>query len=144
VFHPHADSHVETAIQVERYLADTDPAYVNLCLDTGHYAYRGGDPLDLMRRHHDRIPYLHIKTVDAAIRQKVQAEDLSFSEAVRLGICVVPPAGVIDFVAFKRMLDEVGFDGYAIVEHDLYPCAFDVPLPIATRTRTYLSKIGLG
>jgi inosose dehydratase len=144
VFHPHADSHVETAAQVERYLADTDPAFVSLCLDTGHYVYRDGDPVDLMRRHHDRIPYLHIKIVDAAIRCKVAEDDLSFGEAVRLGICAVPPAGVIDFVAFKNVLDEVGFDGYAIVEHDLYPCAFDVPLPIATRTRAYMAEIGLG
>ena len=29
-------------------------------------------------------------------------------------------------------------------EHDLYPCAFDVPLPIATRTRAYLGSIGFG
>jgi inosose dehydratase len=144
VFHPHADSHVETAAQVERYLADTDPAYVNLCLDTGHYAYRDGDAVDLMRRHHDRIPYLHIKTIDAAVQRQVEADDLSFSEAVQRGICAVPPAGIIDFVAFKQVLDEIGFDGYAIVEHDLYPCAFGVPLPIATQTRAYLGSIGLG
>jgi inosose dehydratase len=144
VFHPHADSHVETAAQVERYLADTDPAFVSLCLDTGHYAYRDGDPIDLMRRHHERIPYLHIKTIDAAVQQKVQEGDLSFSEAVQLGICAVPPAGIIDFVAFKQVLDDVAFDGYAIVEHDLYPCAFDMPLPIATQTRAYLGSICLG
>ena len=39
-FHPHADSHVETQPQIERFLADTDPAFVSLCLDTGHVAYR--------------------------------------------------------------------------------------------------------
>jgi inosose dehydratase len=144
VFHPHADSHVEYAEQVEHFLADTDRSVVSLCLDTGHYAYRDGDPVDLMRRHPDRIPYLHIKTVDAAIRRRVEQEDLAFATAVSLGICAVPPAGVIDFVAFKRVLDEVGFDGYAIVEHDLYPCDFDVPLPIATQTRSYLRAIELG
>jgi inosose dehydratase len=42
------------------------------------------------------------------------------------------------------VLDGIGFDGYAIVEHDLYPCAFDVPLPIATRTRAYLREIAFG
>lgn len=41
-FHPHADSHVETQAQTERFLADTDPRFVNLCLDTGHVAYRRG------------------------------------------------------------------------------------------------------
>lgn len=144
VFHPHADTHVEYAAQVERFLDDTDPAVVSLCLDTGHYAYRDGDPLDLMRRRPERIPYLHIKTVDAALRERVQQEDLGLPQAVQLGLFKEPDQGMIDFVAFKRVLDEVEFSGYAIVEHDLYPCGFDVPLPIAKRTRAYLTSIGLG
>ncbi len=144
VFHPHADSHVETPEQVERFLDETDPAVVGLCLDTGHYAYRDGDSIDLMRRRHDRIPYLHIKTVDGERLRQAHAGDLSFPEAVAAGVFCEPDVGVIDFPAFTRLLDQLGFDGYAIVEHDLYPCAFDVPLPIATRTRTYLGGIGLG
>jgi inosose dehydratase len=144
IFHSHADSHVETPEQVERYLDETDPSLVGLCLDTGHYAYRSGDSIDLMRRHHERIPYLHIKTVQADRLREVHAEDLSFPQAVQRGVFCEPQDGVIDFAAFKRLLDELGFDGYAIVEHDLYPCAFDVPLPIATRTRAYLGSIGFG
>src|SRR5262249_8851939 len=144
VFHSHADSHVEYAEQVERYLDDTDPALVGLCLDTGHYAYREGDTLDLMRRRHDRIPYLHIKTVRADRLRQAHHQDLSFPEAVQLGVFCEPADGTIDFPAFKRLLDEIGYDGYAIVEHDLYPCPFDVPLPIATRTRAYLGAIDFG
>jgi inosose dehydratase len=128
-FHSHADSAVEHAAQVERLLDDTDPSLVNLCLDTGHYAYRDGDPVDLFRRRPERSPYLHIKNVHGDLRQRVQEEDLPFA---------------IDFVALKQQLDAAGFDGYAVVEHDLYPCDFDVPLPIATRTRAYLGSIGLG
>src|SRR4051812_2230437 len=137
IFHSHADSHVETVEQVERYLDETDPALVGLCLDTGHYAYRNGDPIDLMRRRHDRIPYLHIKTVWEDRLPQVREQDLSFPQAVKLGVFCEPQNGVIDFEAFKSLLDGLSFDGYAVVEHDLYPCAFDVPLPIATRTRTY-------
>jgi inosose dehydratase len=29
---------------------------------------------------------------------------------------------------------------YGIIEHDLYSCAADVPLPIAKRTKTYLGS----
>ena len=43
---------------------DTDPALVGVCLDTGHHAYRGGDPVAFLRQHADRIPYLHVKSVD--------------------------------------------------------------------------------
>jgi inosose dehydratase len=35
-------------------------------------------------------------------------------------------------------------DLFAIVEQDLFPCAPDVPLPIAIRTRSYLAACGLG
>ena len=33
---------------------------------------------------------------------------------------------------------------FVVVEQDLYPCAFDVPLPIAVRTAEYLRGFGLG
>ncbi|MGC2172900.1 MAG: TIM barrel protein, partial [Candidatus Sulfotelmatobacter sp.] len=59
VYHPHAETHVEYEEQIEKFLDQTDPARVSLCLDTGHHAYRGGDPVSFMRRHHDRIGYLH-------------------------------------------------------------------------------------
>jgi inosose dehydratase len=82
--------------------------------------------------------------VDGERLRQAHARDLSFPEAVAAGMFCEPDVGVIDFPAFKGLLDELSFDGYAIVEHDLYPCAFDVPLPIATRTRQYLGRIGLG
>ena len=45
VFHPHAETHVEYEDQIERLLSQTDAERVLLCLDTGHHAYRGGDPI---------------------------------------------------------------------------------------------------
>lgn len=137
-FHSHADSHVGYQKDIERFLEATDPAYVNLCLDTGHVSYYGGDNLDLITRYPDRIGYLHLKQVDPMIRDRVLAEDLSFPEAVKLGVMTEPPAGEPDL---GPILDAVGaFDRpiYGIVEQDLYPCAPDVPLPIAQRTFTYL------
>ena len=55
-----------------------------------------------------------------------------------------PSRGVVDFVAFRDVLREIDFEGWAIVEQDLYPTSFDTPLPIAKRTREYLREIGLG
>jgi inosose dehydratase len=143
-FHPHADTHVEHPDQVEAFVAQTDPSGVWLCLDTGHYAYRGGDNLAFLRRHAARVPYLHIKTVDGAKLRQVTEQDLDFARAVALGTFCEPQAGIVDFVALTRLLRELDFDGWAIVEQDLYPCDFDTPLPIARRTRAYLRSIGLG
>ena len=51
VYHPHAETHVEYEDQIEAFLEQTDPSRVALCLDTGHHAYRGGDPVAFFRRH---------------------------------------------------------------------------------------------
>ena len=144
VFHPHAETPVEYEHQIVRFLEDTDPDRVSLCLDMGHHAYRGGDVVDFIRRHHDRISYLHLKSVDARIRDRVEREGIPFAKAVELDMFVEPERGVLDFRAVRDALDDVGYDGYGIVEQDLYPTPFDRPLPIARRTRAYLRDVGIG
>jgi sugar phosphate isomerase/epimerase len=106
-------------------------------------AYGGGDNLDLIRRFGERVGYVHIKQMDPEILAQVAAEDLSFGEAVRRGVCVSPPAGVpkpADVVAELARLDA---ELFVIVEQDLYPCAPEVPLPIAVGTREHLAGCGL-
>jgi inosose dehydratase len=97
-----------------------------------------------MRRHHARIPYLHIKDVDGDVLKRVEAEDLTFVAAVKLGVSCEPPTGVVDFLALVDLLRELDFDGPAVVEQDMYPAPFDKPLPIAKRTRAYLREVGMG
>lgn len=142
-FHPHAQTSIEREDQIERYLEMTDPNLVSMCLDTGHHAYCGGDPVQFMRDHHERIPYLHIKSVNDTIRAEVASQQIPFAEAVKMGAFTEPKAGVIDFVQFRQVLDDVGFEGIGIVEQDLYPTEFDRPFPIAVSTRSYLSDIGM-
>lgn len=144
VFHPHAETHVEYEDQIEQFLADTDPALVSLCLDTGHHAYRGGDPVAFLRKHHRRIPYLHLKSVDPDIQRRVTANGIPFGTAVGQDMFCEPDRGAVDFVALRDALIEIDFDGWGIVEQDMYPAPFDKPLPIALRTHSYLREIGLG
>jgi inosose dehydratase len=144
LFHPHAESHVEYEAQIERFLADTDPARVNLCFDTGHHAYRGGDPVAFMRKHYQRIPFLHLKSIDADIQRKVAAERIPFAKAVGMNMFCEPSRGAVDFKAFRDVLREINYHGFAIVEQDMYPAPFDQPLPIAKRTREYLLGLGIG
>jgi inosose dehydratase len=145
VFHPHADSHVGTQPQIERFLEDTDPASVGLCLDTGHVAYYEGDNVELIRKYPDRIGYLHLKQADPAVLEQVKAEGLSFGEAVRRGAMCEPPKGEPDMEALLDAVDQhLEGELFAIVEQDLYPCDPDVPLPIATRTYQNLRQLGVG
>jgi inosose dehydratase len=141
--HSHADSHILTQPEIERFLDNTDPDYVWLCLDTGHVVYGGGDPIDLIRRYPHRIGYVHIKQIDRRKLNAVTELNLSFAEAVRHGVCVAPPSGDPNTASVIALLQ--GFDAgmFVIVEQDLYPCGPDVPLPIAIRTREYLNGCGL-
>lgn len=142
-FHPHADTHVDTHANVERFLEVTDPDLVTLCLDTGHISYCGGDNLKLIRDHPDRIGYVHLKQVDPRVLEKVRAEGMGFGAAVKLGAMCEPPLGIPEMPPILdalAALDHVEL--FAIVEQDLYPCQPDVPLPIATRTLDYLRSCG--
>jgi len=143
VFHPHADTHVERAEQIERLLDEVPE--LALCHDVGHYAYKaGGDPVEFFRRHADRIRHLHLKSLDGEIRDRVVRDETPFSEAVAQGMFVEPSHGVVDFPALRDALIECSYDGFAIAEQDMYPAPFDRPLPIARRTFEYFSSLGLG
>ncbi len=137
-FHSHADSHVGYQPEIERFLQSTNPEFVNLCLDTGHVAYYGGDCLELIEKYPDRIGYVHLKQVNPAVIERVLDQDLSFPEAVRMGAMIEPPLGVPAMGPLLDALSRLDRDISGIIEHDLYPCAPDLPLPIAQRTRTYL------
>jgi inosose dehydratase len=144
VFHTHAETHVQYEDEIEAFLAATEPDLVAMLLDTGHHAYSGGDPVAFMRKHHARIPYIHLKNVDSAVRAKVAAEKTPFVKAVAMNMFVEPARGTVDFMAFRDALRDVGYVGYGIVEQDMFPAPFDKPLPIAKRTRAYLREIGIG
>jgi inosose dehydratase len=144
VFHPHAETPVEYEHQIFKFLDDTDADRVSLCLDMGHHAYRGGEVVEFIRNHHDRIGYLHLKSVDAVVRERVERERIPFAKAVAMDMFVEPDRGVLDFNAVRAVLEEVGYQGYGIVEQDIYPSPFDRPLPIARHTRAYLRDVGIG
>jgi inosose dehydratase len=144
VFHPHADSHVGSQPEVERFLSDTDPDLVNLCLDTGHITYCGGDNLAIIEKFGERIGYVHLKQVDPQILAQVNDQKLCFAEAVRRGAMTEPPKGIPAMEPLIEALAGLDAELFAIVEQDMYPCLPDEPLPIANRTRHFLRRCGLG
>ncbi len=138
VYHPHADSHIDTNQAIERFLDNTDPEYVNLCLDTGHLSYCGGDNLDLIASRPDRVTYTHLKQAEPRILAEVNERNLTFAEAVRMGVMCEPPAGVPDMPPLFRALEALGRPIFGIVEQDMFGCPKDQPYPIAARTLEYL------
>ncbi|GGT16510.1 hypothetical protein GCM10010271_19240 [Streptomyces kurssanovii] len=143
VVHPHADTHIDTEENVTRFLDATDPDRVSLCLDTGHYAYCGGDSVKLIETYGERIGYLHLKQVDPAVLAQVVAEEVPFGPAVGRGVMCEPPAGVPALEPVLAAAQSLGVDLFAIVEQDMYPCPPDKPFPIAERTRGFLRSCGV-
>jgi inosose dehydratase len=143
-FHPHADCHVETQEQTARFLDETDPASVSLCLDTGHMAYRRADSVEIIRQYPDRIGYVHIKQMDPEIVARAEREDLAFGQAVALGASCEPPTGLPHVPDVVAALGELDAEIFVVVEQDMYPVEFDRPGPIAARTRDYLRGAGIG
>jgi inosose dehydratase len=144
VFHPHVDTHVDTQERIERFLADTDPELVNLCLDTGHVSYCEGDNVQIIERFPERVTYVHLKQVDPAVRARALAENMPLSEAVKLGVMCEPPYGEPDMPPLLDALGRLDREIFAVIEQDLYPVEPHIPLPIGARTAGYFVGCGLG
>ncbi|MBO3679392.1 sugar phosphate isomerase/epimerase [Streptomyces sp. NEAU-YJ-81] len=142
VVHPHADTHIDTEENVARFLDATDSDLVNLCLDTGHYAYCGGDSVKLIETYGERIGYLHLKQVDPEILADVVKNGVPFGPAVQRGVMCEPPNGVPELGPVLTAAQRLDVDLFAIVEQDMYPCPPDQPFPIAERTRRFLRSCG--
>jgi inosose dehydratase len=143
-FHPHADSHVERQEQTERFLDETEPRYVSLCLDTGHLAYRHADSVAIIHRYPERIGYVHVKQMDPAVVEIADRDDLAFGQAVAMGASCEPPAGEPDAESVTKALLGLDRDLFVVVEQDMYPADFGKPKPIAQRTYRYLRSVGIG
>ncbi|CAB4339645.1 unannotated protein [freshwater metagenome] len=137
-FHSHADSHIGTHQEVERFLNETDKKYTNLCLDTGHLAYYLGDSVKMINAYPERIGYLHLKQVHQTILADTLKNDLPFGVAVARGVMTEPPGGVPEFAPIIEATAKLDSEIFAIVEQDMYGCDIDFPFPIAKRTREHI------
>ena len=82
--------------------------------------------------------------MDPSVVARADQERLAFGQAVAMGASCEPPAGepVIEDVA--KALAALDRDLFVVVEQDMYPVQFDIPKPIARRTRDYLRSVGIG
>lgn len=137
-FHPHIGTAVEFEQQIDRLLEETE---IDLCFDTGHHAFWGQDPLAYMDKVWGRIAYMHLKNVDAAVRQRVLDGTLSVADSYGQGVMAPLPDGAVDIQAVMRFLDAKGFDGPIVVEQDIAEGAAETPLELAERNYVYMQAI---
>lgn len=142
-FHHHMGTVVQSAAEVERMMQGTDPAYVSLLFDSGHFAYCGEDPLAMAAKYADRIKHVHLKDIRPEVVTKVREEKMSFLDGVRAGAFTIPGDGCIDFVPIFEVLEKSGYEGYMVVEAEQDPARAN-PLEYAIRARKFIAeKTGL-
>jgi inosose dehydratase len=140
-FHPHVGTCVETEDQIERLLAETDPDVVGLCLDTGHHAYWNADPLAFLRKHRSRVTSVHLKNVNARVRNQVHAEGIHCDEAFEIGVMTDLNTGAVDIAAIVADLERHGFEGPVVVEQDLSETNPRTPEVIAQHNLAFLKSV---
>ena len=140
--HAHAAGFIDFEPELERLLDEVDESILKICFDTGHHSYAGFDPVAFMKRHVDRISYMHFKDIDPAVKAKVVANRTDFYKACGQGIFCNLGQGDVDFPAVRQVLLDAGFEGWCTVEQDCDPSLPGTPLEDAEANRKYLESIG--
>jgi inosose dehydratase len=114
--HPHWDTLVETAADVERLL-DSAPR-VAWCLDTGHLALGGVDAAQFAAGHAERVAHVHLKDVDPTVAHRLRAGELTLVGAVQAGLFRPLGQGDVRVEDVIRRLDRQGYEGWLVLEQD--------------------------
>jgi inosose dehydratase len=100
-YHPHLSTIVEGPAEVERIFSLTS---IHFCPDTAHLAAAGGDVPAMIRRHRDRIAYVHLKGL--------RKEPFAFTPL---------DEGDLDNAAVINALAETNYSGWIAAELDAWP-----------------------
>lgn len=142
VFHHHCAGYVETSQEVDRLMSLTDPQLLGLCLDMGHYGFGGGNPVDALKLHYDRIWHVHFKDYDPKVGQRSREQQRDYFESVANGVFCELGKGSVDFPEIVRILKEKRYEGWIVVEQDVLP-GMGAPKQSAAANRKYIESLGL-
>jgi inosose dehydratase len=114
-FHPHVDSLVETAEEIERVLVSTTVGFV---LETGHMLIGGMDPLSFAIDHVDRVVLVHLKDVRVNLIEPLNRDELTLMQAVQEGIFPSLGDGGAPIAEVVHALEGAGYRGRYVIEQD--------------------------
>ena len=116
VVHPHVDTLVEQNNEVELVLENTA---VRFCLDTGHLAIGGTDPLEFAETHAARVGHVHLKDVRLDVADRLRSGDLSLMQAVQAGVFTPLGQGDVAVEGVVVALENSGYEGWYVLEQDV-------------------------
>jgi inosose dehydratase len=113
---------------IELLMAETDPATVGLCINTGELAMVGIDPIALYKKYADRVGLLQLK--DARTADTLEEFKKPFAEDIKKNggerkidrwfweMGRTEQAGLVDFKGLMKAIRDHGYDGWIVVESD--------------------------
>ena len=142
VFHHHCAGYVETPQELDKLMELTDPELLGLCLDMGHYAFGGGDPLQALNNYYSRIWHVHFKDFDPEVGRESIRKHYDYFKSVEKGVFCELGEGNVDFRSIVETLINKGYDGWIVVEQDVLP-GMGSPKHCALNNRGYIKSLGL-
>jgi inosose dehydratase len=142
VFHHHCAGYVETPGEVAKLMELTNPELLGLCLDMGHYAFGGGNPVEALKKYYNRIWHVHFKDFDPKVGQAARENNYDYFKSVEQGVFCELGNGNVDFESIVAILNEKGYDGWIVVEQDVLP-GMGSPKKCADHNRKYIKSLGL-
>jgi inosose dehydratase len=118
VFHNESGGNVEAPWELEEVLRRTS---FDLCLDTGHLLVGGGEPVSFYVEHAPRIGHLHLKSADCAEIAELVANGEDVEALWRRRVFCPLGEGDFDLDALLREVKQSGYDGWLVVEQDIFP-----------------------
>ncbi len=138
-YHHHMGTGVQTQKETERFLNDTDPEYVYLLYDSGHFAFSEEDPVETLEKFISRVGHIHLKDLRSREFANAKNNDSSFLDAVRHGVFTVPGDGDVDFMSIFKILDKNNYQGWMVVEAEQDPARAN-PFLYAKMGRDYIRE----
>lgn len=140
VFHHHCGGYVETPLEIAKLMKLTDPSLLGLCLDLGHYAFGGGNPVEALNEYYNRIWHIHFKDYDQKVDWRSASEDFDYFKSVEEGVFCQLGKGNVDFHSILNILIEKGYNGWVVVEQDIFP-GMGLPKKCALINRKFVSDL---
>ena len=143
VLHPHVQTVVETAEDVDRVMDGCD---VRWCLDTGHLAIGGKDPVEFARDAGPRVGHVHLKDVDMSQVPALLRRERSIMESVQSGLFTPLGQGHVQIAEIIDTLESSGYEGWYVVEQDTaiagpIPADGEGPVTSVSESLAYLREV---
>ena len=132
--HPEAFSMFRNSRDVDLFMLLTDPTYVFLCPDTAQFTVAGSDPLAITQRHKDRLVITHWKDSTGPAPTDVPIDETIYDRQIQWFAPV--GEGVVDWPGWLRLLRDLNYQGWAVLELDAAPN----PVEDLQRIRTYIER----